>query len=141
MRAILLLCLSFAPAFGCTCLLSIPVKTKLKNSDIVFRIVELRGGARAEPSSFARDAEKTVIFRVSHVWKGKVGPTVEMHAWVETSACIGFTENYLVVGNDLLIYASGKQGQYITSICGNHMLAKDAAKDLAALGPGHEPRK
>jgi hypothetical protein len=141
MKVALLAALSLAPAFACTCL-SHPVRTKRKNSDIIFRgtIVELRGTVKSTTPNLALDMGKTVVFKVSRVWKGKVGTTVEMHAWAETSGCVGFNENYLVVGNELLVYASGKAGQYSTDICGDHMLTNDAAKDLAELGPGREPR-
>jgi hypothetical protein len=52
-------------------------------------------------------ADRTVMFRVSRVWKGRVGPTFEMPA-IETSGglCTAFWSGLLAVGNELVVYAS-----------------------------------
>jgi hypothetical protein len=122
------------------------VPSKRDHAELIFRgtIVELRDSSKAAGISpgFARDTKKTVVFKVSRVWKGNVGQTFEMPGIEETSACIGFWPDYLKVGADLLVYASRPGGsEYITAICGDHKLAKDAEKDFRTLGPGKEPRK
>lgn len=143
MKVCALLLLVSGMSYACSCMES-PARQKLERADIVFRgtIAELRPtekGAGVNPG-FARDAQKTVVFRVTHVWKGKIGQTFEMPAIEETSACIGFWPSYLKVGEDLLVYAQrfGDSG-YMTNICGNHKRAKDAADDFSVLGRGNEP--
>lgn len=121
------------------------VESKRDRSDVVFRgtILEVRDSSAASgiPPGFARDMKKTVVFKVMRVWKGKVGPTFEMPAIEEIGACTGFTSDALRVGQDLLVYASrDASGQYVTSICGFHELAKDATEDFRKLGRGREPR-
>jgi hypothetical protein len=107
------------------------VEDKLSRADVVFR------------GTISEERNGTLVFRVSRVWKGSVGTAFRMPAIREGSACIGFWPNLLKVGNELLVYANdfGHTKTYTTDICGKHMLMKDAAKDLAALGPGREPRK
>ena len=60
------------------------VQSKRDHADLIFRgtIVELRDSST--PAGI-----KTVVFRVSRVWKGNVGQTFEMPGIEETSACIG----------------------------------------------------
>jgi hypothetical protein len=53
----------------------------------------------------------------------------------------GFWPSNLKIGKDLLVYAHQRGQVYVTSTCGRHIPAEYAAEDLAALGPGHEPRK
>jgi hypothetical protein len=121
------------------------VQVKRDHSDVVFRgtITALRDSEKAAGISagFGRDTKKIVIFRVSRVWKGKVGQTFEMPAVEEIAACIGFWPSFLKVGNDLLVYASRSGGsEYYTSICGFHKRASDA-KDFRELGPGEDPQQ
>jgi hypothetical protein len=75
------------------------VSFKRDHSEVVFRgtIVELRDSQKPAdlPAGFARDTKKTVVFRVSRVWKGEVGETFEMPAVEETSACVGFWPSIL----------------------------------------------
>ena len=81
---------------------------------------------------FARDTKKTVVFKVTRVWKGQVGQAFETPGIEETSACIGFWPSFL----NLLIYASRFGGtEYVTGICGNHKPAKEAGKDFKTPGP------
>ncbi|MGA3204862.1 MAG: hypothetical protein ABSF12_20405 [Bryobacteraceae bacterium] len=84
-----------------------------------------------------------VVFRVSRVWKGDVGPIFEMPALEETSMCVGFWPTHLKVGNDLLVYAVRNPGEnaYYTNICTRTALAKDAKEDFDQLGRGGEPSK
>jgi hypothetical protein len=118
------------------------------HNDVVFRgtIVELRdslGTADTYSPGFImfRDLKKTVIFRVSRVWKGGVGAIFEMPAVEETGACVGFESDYLKVGTDLLVYAyRARNSEYYTGICGTHKLAKDGRGDFRIPGTGRIPR-
>ncbi len=112
---------------------------------MVFRgtIIALRDSESAADLSGLfrfRDTKKIAVFHVNRIWKGDIGQTFEMPATEETSMCIGFVTSYLIVGNDLLVYASRYGSEYYTSICGFHKRGKDA-KDLRELGPGQDPRK
>src|SRR5579871_645516 len=104
-------------------------------SELVFQgTVERFGG-------FGTD--RTVIFRVSRVWKGQVGPTFEMPA-LETDGgfCSAFWRGLLVMGNELVVYASrfrpAKQEEYLP-LRGKTTLAS-LAKDISQLGRGHRPK-
>jgi hypothetical protein len=140
--------LSVGIAFACGCVES-TVQAKTEHADVIFRgtIVALREGKPGGDvlTGLVRDTKKVAVFRVSRVWKGKVGETFEMPAVEETSACTGFWPPYLKVGSDLLVYARRIGSEYYTGICGAHKLVSDpsnkAAKDLGELGPGREPDK
>lgn len=125
------------------------VQFKKDHSDVVFRgtIIELRDSDKAAGISagWGRDTKKIAVFRVSRVWKGEVGQTFEMPAVEETSMCLGFWPNALMLGADLLIYADrsqvlGREDEYYTSICGFHKSAR-GSKDLRKLGPGEDRLK
>ncbi len=130
---------------GCNC--SEPkVEFKRDHAEVIFRgtIIELRSSSKkfAITAGWGEDLGKTVVFRVSRVWKGRVGQTFEMPAIEETSMCVGFWPNYLKVGEELLVYASHYEGsEYITGICGGHKQAKDAQKDFRILGRGGGPEQ
>ena len=87
---------------------------------------------------------RTVIFHVSRVWKGHVGPTFEMLA-LETggSMCDAFWEGLLVVGNELVVYASrpylAAGIKDLLPIRSKTTLAS-RAKDISALGRAHKPK-
>jgi hypothetical protein len=138
---------SIGVAQACDCGVR-PVKEKLRYADIVFRgtLTELRESKAPIPSyiltyNLAKDTGKVAVFRVSRVWKGKVGQVFEMPALAETAACVGFSPDSIKIGVDLLIYANGsaKEG-YTTSICGQHMPADEATEDLRKLGSGRPPK-
>jgi hypothetical protein len=141
MRLPALLLLASGLCHACDC--SEPsVRDKREDADIIFRgtIVELRDSTKPLPSSFFQDEKKTVVFRVSRVWKGQVGQSFEMPGITETSACIGFWPPFLNVGEDLLVFANRAGGEYFTRICGYHKRAKDAERDFKTLGRGRKPQ-
>jgi hypothetical protein len=89
-------------------------------------------------------ADRMVIFRVSRVWKGQVGPNFEMLA-IETDGglCTAFWRGILTVGNELVVYASRP---FLTGgikdllpIRSKTTLASQA-KDISALGRWHKPK-
>ena len=139
LSALMVLAVVYCYACGCT---ESSVQVKQDHAELIFRgtIVELRDSSKPDRISLGRDTKKTVVFKVTRIWKGQVGQTLEMPGIEETSACIGFLPSFLKVGEDLLVYASRFGGsEYMTSICGNHKRAKDAENDFKALGPGKEP--
>jgi hypothetical protein len=87
--------------------------------------------------------DRTVIFRVSRVWKGRVGPTFEMPA-IETDGglCTAFWRGLLAVGNELVVYASRQfipdRKEYLPLRSKTTLVSR--AKDMSALGQGHKPK-
>lgn len=86
--------------------------------------------------------DRTVIFRVSRVWKGRVGPTFEMPA-IETEGglCTAFWKGLLAVGKEFVVYASrpylSAGFKDLLPIRSKTTLAS-RAKDISALGRGHK---
>jgi hypothetical protein len=87
--------------------------------------------------------DRTVVFRVSRVWKGRVGLTFEMPA-IETegSLCNAFWSGVLVPGNELVVYASRDsfffKGKYVPIRQKSGPVS--GAKDINQLGPVHKPK-
>ena len=87
--------------------------------------------------------DRTVVFRVSRVWKGQVGPTFQMPA-IETDGglCTAFWRGLLVVGNELVVYASrlpsSNMREYFP-LRGKTTLVR-SARDIGQLGRGHKPK-
>jgi hypothetical protein len=93
--------------FACSCSCLHPTaKEASGNANVVFRgkLVKHKGG-------FA-------VFRISEQWKGNLGADVEFE-WRDGSHgdCSGFWPKCLKVGNELLVFATGADGIYRTSIC------------------------
>ena len=142
-RFFVLFLLSFATCEACDCR-EPSVPYKLQHADVVFRgtIIDLQPSYIVRPARewiFYRDLHKTVVFKVRRVWKGQVGEKFQMPAFAEIAACDGFESDLLKVGKDLLVYAFRREEGYITAICGQHKVARDAGKDFRELGPGHAP--
>jgi hypothetical protein len=106
-----------------------------QSSEVVFQgtIVGFKGS----------DIDRTVVFQVSRVWKGRVGRTFDMPA-IEThgSLCTAFWSGLLVLGNELVVYASRSpiflKGKYVP-IRQKSVLVRQA-DDISQLGPGHRPK-
>ena len=135
--------MSAASSCACTCSAP-PVEEMRRNADVVSRgtIVALRPSEKAV--TFAGDTGKVAVFKVNRVWKGDVGPTFEMAAYEETSACWGFWPRLLEIGDDLLVFAFRMPGDtndpstFQTTICSRTAPA-EANEDLDTLGAGYEP--
>lgn len=89
-------------------------------------------------------ANRTVIFRVSRVWKGRVGPTIEVLA-IETdgSFCTAFWRGLLTVGHELVVFASRPfmpEQRELLPLRSKTNLVSQASQDLTALGRGHAPK-
>jgi hypothetical protein len=133
-----------------------------EHSDVVFRGTIAGFREYTESSAIPvgdQDPKKFVVFHVTRVWKGEVGPTFEMPALEAPTGCLGFWPGFLKVGNELLVYAGRLRSYtvpigheivtyrtvvpdhpiYYTTICMRTQLAK-GAKDFAYLGPGEEPK-
>ena len=86
--------------------------------------------------------DRTVMFRVGRVWKGRVGPTFEMPA-IETGGelCTAFWRGLLAVGNELVVYASRRfipVAGYLPWRSKTTLVSR--AEDISALGRGHRPK-
>jgi len=90
------------------------------------------------------EVDRTVVFRVSRVWKGRVGVTFEMPA-IETtgSLCNAFWSGALVLGNELVVYAYHDpfffKGKYVP--IRQKSVPVSSAKDINRLGPGRKPKR
>ena len=127
--------------FTATCLLAqcddvyVSPKQAKRFSEVVFQgtIAGFKGSG----------LDRTVVFRVSRVWKGPVGPILEMPA-IETDGelCIAFWRGLLVVGNELIIYAShlpsSNRNEYLP-LRGKSILVS-RAEDISQLGKGRKPK-
>jgi hypothetical protein len=119
-------------ALGCDCA-PVSLNQARSRAEVVFRgtITDIRGG--------------NVSFRVDRVWKGDVGRTFNMPDFPETSACIGFLDKWLQVGDDLVVFAwrvhrYPGDNEYVTDICTRTGLASEAGDALEKLGRGRLPR-
>ncbi len=79
------------------------------------------------------------MFRVARVWKGEVGPDFEMPAVVAGGDCWGFSDRFLKIASDIIVYAVRIEGTYYTTLCSRTQFVKLAVKDLKELGPGEKP--
>lgn len=123
-----------------------PLQEARARADVIFRgtIVALRPSTGPQGFGDTFDTGKIAVFHVARFWKGKLGPTFEMPALEETSACWGFWPSLLKVGNDLLVFAFRVQNEtngtfwYETTVCSRTAPAKEN-RDLEELGAGSEP--
>lgn len=118
----------------CDCI-AVPAKEARRASEVVFRgTVDGFSGS---------GAERIVIFRVTRVWKGQVGPVFEMFGLEGVSLCFTWWPSLLKIGNELVVYASrlpsrtGTTTDYFPMRC-KTALARDAL-DIRELGRGRRP--
>ena len=128
----------FTPAllFGQCDDVEISSKEAKRTAEVVFQgtVESIRGTG----------VHRTVVFRVSRVWKGRVGSTFEMTGLETTgSMCHAFWEGLLTIGNELVVYASRPLAAGgipdLFPMRGNTTLAS-RAKDVAALGKWRKPK-
>jgi hypothetical protein len=74
-RLSVVLCLSSTLSFACSCSPPITAGMASLNADVVFRgtIAALRDVEEVSPNGGARYTKRIAVFRVSRVWKGRVG--------------------------------------------------------------------
>jgi|ERR1022692_5056246 hypothetical protein len=111
------------------------VKQAKRLSEVVFQgtVEELKGSG----------VNRTVTFRVSRVWKGRVGTTFTMPA-IETHGglCTAFWMGLLLPGNELVVYASRR---FMPDYKGylpirQKSILLSSARDIGRLGRGHKPK-
>ena len=121
---------------ACECMGS-TVQNGKDGADVVFRgtLTALRPAPKIR---FPGDTGRIAVFRVSRVWKGKVGDIFEMPADEATAACWGFSS--LTIGDELLVYARQLGGTHFASNFCHTRRVKFASKDLVELGLGEEPK-
>jgi hypothetical protein len=139
-RILTLALASLGVAHACEC--SDPtVLVAKQRATVVFRgtITALRPTGKRP--AFDGDTGKIAVFRVSRVWKGEVGQTLEMPAAEEAGGCWGFAPQFLKLGAELIVYARRLAGmEYETNVCSRTQFVKYAAEDFKELGPGEEPK-
>ena len=127
--------------FTCTCALAqcddiyVSPKQAKRSSEVVFQgtIDGFKGSG----------VDRIVIFHVNRVWKGPVGPIFEMPA-IETDGglCTAFWRGLLVVGNELVVYASrlpsSNRNEYLPMRGKSIPISR--ATDINQLGRGHKPK-
>lgn len=129
--------MSIGAVNACECMGS-TVQLGKDGGQVVFRgtVIALRPAPKRRVPG---DTGRIAVFRVSRVWKGKVGEIFEMPADEATAACWGFSP-LLAVGDELLVFAHQLWGSdYATNFCRTKRV-KFASKDLEELGPGEEPK-
>jgi hypothetical protein len=110
------------------------IKSAKRQSAIVFRgtVTDMRDSGKGY---------RTVVFRVTRVWKARIGLTLEMRAVADpfASPCVGLWPALLEIGGDLLVYAHKVNGyNFLTSACSRTRFAKDS-QDFKTLGLGKLP--
>lgn len=112
----------------------ISTKDAKRASEVVFQgtIQEFRGSG----------TDRNVVFRVSRVWKGRVGQTFEMPA-IETggSLCDAFWQGLLAPGNELVVFASRSpffDQKYLPLRQKSTLVSR--SRDSGKLGQGHKPK-
>jgi hypothetical protein len=136
---------SVAPAYACDCS-DPPLQWIEAHADVIFRGTLVALPPATGPQGFGDtfDTGKIAVFHVSRVWKGSVGPALEMPALLETSACWGFGSSHLRIGNDLLVFAFRVPSETTTAsilettIC-SHTAPAKGNRDLEELGLGYAP--
>lgn len=117
---------------ACSCALSPSARTALAESDEVFtaRVTAMKDRYAGAVIRGTMDPV-TVTLSVDRVWKGGIGPVVELTT-VRSQVSCGFVftmnERYLVFTNDRFV-----------SLCSRTATLERAASDLAELGAGRSP--
>lgn len=112
-----------------------PPSVAAERADAVFEArVEAVAADASAPDSFMGLVRYDL--EVLRVWKGELGPTVQLSTRASGAAC----GRSLVVGKVYVLYASKREdGELTDSMCSRTRLASTADEDLAALGPGNAP--
>ena len=91
------------------------------------------------PTGVVREAmQHRFVFEVTRVWKGKVGPRVEIVTASDSAAC---GRGY-AMGSTYIVYAyRSRDGGLADGLCTRTRERDHALEDLSALGPGVEPQR
>lgn len=112
---------------------ALPVKYEKKHATAVFR------GVICEYHD-SGEGYKIAVFQVSRVWKGQVGPVVELSTFpgYSDAPCRVFSTTLWNVGTELLVFARKGKGQhYLIGYWAGTRAPHD--EDLHELGPGTPP--
>jgi hypothetical protein len=125
-----LLCLAATVTLACDCI-PVPAREAKRYAEVVFRgtIVGFHDSA---------NGERMVVFQVNRVWKGKLTERFEMLAW-EGDSCHAFRPGQLMIGNELLVYASRvlPHPEYLAAPCNTDLVKRTG--DIQMLGLGKKP--
>ena len=128
-------------AHACSCVPPKPAKVEAKRSDAVFHgtVVSVEPLESTGATATSAEGRLAVTFEVARVWKGDLGKRFVL---ASVSPHVGMCEIDFAVGDEWIIYASGKDGALRTSLCSrsHRTSGKKPSPDLKALGAGHEPR-
>ncbi len=115
-------------ARACSCTLPPPPEQALEEADAVFE---------ARPFGMTSDDQRARYdFEVDRVWKGEVGPHVEISTALHSATC---GRSYKI-GTQYVVYARrGPSGELTDMLCTRTRATASAAEDLQVLGAGHEP--
>ncbi len=115
-------------ARACSCAAPPPTEQALKDADAVF-----------EASAYSLSADQRWArygFDVDRVWKGSVGPRVEIVTSRHSASCGRSFE----VGTRYVIYArKSNNGEWGDHMCSRTRTSRSAVEDLRILGAGHDP--
>ncbi|MEM7154175.1 MAG: hypothetical protein AAF799_15110 [Myxococcota bacterium] len=113
---------------ACSCMMPPPPAEAMERADAVFE---------ARPFSMTNNGVRARYrFEVDQVWKGDVGPRVEISTSMSSAAC-GRTYR---IGTRYVIYARrGSDGGWTDGLCSRTRTSQSAAEDLQVFGPGRRP--
>lgn len=106
-----------------------PPDKALEEADAVFE---------ARPFGMSHDDQRARYrFEVDRVWKGDVGPSVEISTALHSATC---GRSYKI-GTQYVIYArKGPSGELTDMLCSRTRATTSAGEDLQVLGAGAEPQ-
>lgn len=115
-------------ARACSCIMPPPPEQALEDADAVFQ---------ARPFGMRNDDQRARYgFEVDRVWKGEVGPHVEISTPLHSATC---GRSY-TIGTQYVVYARrNASGELTDMLCSRTRATSSAAEDLEVLGAGHEP--
>jgi MYXO-CTERM domain-containing protein len=117
-------------ARACSCMPQLPPPEQaLADADAVFE---------ARPFSMSTDNQRAhYSFEVDRVWKGEVGPRVEISSALHSATC----GRSFQIGTQYVVYARrSPSGELTDNMCSRTRPVSSAAEDLQVLGAGQDPR-
>ncbi len=128
-------------AYACSCVPPKAAKVELERADAVFHgtVVSIDPVEASGATSTSPEGRLAVTFEVARVWKGDITKRFVLGS---VSAHVGMCNIEFAVGEEWVIYASGKPGELHTSLCSrSHRTdAKKPSADLKTLGTGKPPK-
>ncbi len=118
-------------ARACSCSSPPPPAQALESADAVFE---------ARPFSMSNDNRRArYVFDVDKVWKGDVGPRIEISTALHSATC---GRGYQI-GGRYVVYArkDPQTGAWTDNLCSRTRTSQSAAEDLRVLGPGRAPHE